>query len=128
MSMDADRQVHRHLYDLEERLLRPEIRHSSKDVANLLDDQFIEYGSSGEIHDKRSIIEELASEKSVPMSIAEFRTTSLGEGLVLATYRAVAVLPDGGEKHSLRSSIWRSTDGSWRMIFHQGTPIVSRTS
>ncbi len=128
MIPEAESTLHHVLYQLEERLLRPEIRQSPAVLVTLLDDQFVEFGSSGQTYDKGSIIKALLSEQTVRMSISEFRSTTLAPGLALVTYRVVAHLPDGRERHSLRSSIWRFTDGSWRMIFHQGTPIVSQTS
>jgi hypothetical protein len=45
--------------DLEEDLLKPEVRRSAERVNCLLADDFIEFGSSGRIFDKRGIIEAL---------------------------------------------------------------------
>ena len=45
----------------------------------------------------------------------------LAPDLGLVTYR---VTRNGNpDTHSLRSLIWRRTDGHWRLLFHQGTPI-----
>jgi hypothetical protein len=48
---------------------------------------------------------------------------TLAPGVVLVTYNAVR--QDESEEqlaYSLRSSIWRLSEGRWQMIFHQGTP------
>ena len=44
---------------LEERLLQPEVRQSAEAVADLLADDFIEFGSSGQVFNKQQIIEGL---------------------------------------------------------------------
>jgi hypothetical protein len=52
-----------HLFrELEERLLKPEVRSSPEAVAYLLADEFIEIGSSGTVYDKQQIIEALRGE------------------------------------------------------------------
>lgn len=122
--MDKEESLHRQLYDLEERLLQPEVRHSESVLASLLADEFVEFGSSGQACDKRSIIESLATEQPVRISISQFKALPLAPGLALVTYQAAAISSEGGPvKHSLRSSVWKLTSGRWRMVFHQGTPI-----
>jgi hypothetical protein len=44
------------LRDLEERLLLPSVRASPDEVATLLADEFIEFGSTGRTYDKQQII------------------------------------------------------------------------
>ncbi|WP_370676935.1 DUF4440 domain-containing protein [Pleomorphomonas sp. PLEO] len=46
---------------LERTLHRPEVRRSPETVGALLADDFIEFGSSGTVYDKASIIEALGS-------------------------------------------------------------------
>ncbi len=56
-------------------------------------------------------------------SMSEFSARFLSEDVVLVTYRSVRRNPVSSmEWHSLRSSIWKLTDGRWQMTFHQGTP------
>jgi hypothetical protein len=48
----------------------------------------------------------------------------MSETVVLATYRSSRCGGDGDPRFSLRSSLWRrEEDGSWRMVFHQGTAV-----
>jgi hypothetical protein len=47
------------LRGLEEELLKPEVRRSADRLSHLLADEFVEFGSSGRIFDKRQIIESL---------------------------------------------------------------------
>lgn len=105
---------------LEERLLRAEVRASPEALAELLAETFVEFGSSGTGFDRSHIVELLASEPAVPVSITDFTLTRLAEDVALVTYRAHRQQPDGVVV-SLRSSVWRRLDGRWQVIFHQGT-------
>lgn len=103
--------------ELEERLLRPDVRASEAALGALLTDDFVEFGSSGTIYDKRSIIAALLREEpdGEPRTMRDFAIRRLAADVVLVTYRIV-------ESRTLRSSIWRAAGGRWQMIFHQGTP------
>jgi hypothetical protein len=105
------------LRDLEERLLHPSVRASPDEVATLLADEFIEFGSSGRIYDKQQIIRLLQEEQGeAQLTMAEFSARRLSADTVLVTYRVV-------ESRTMRSSIWCFQEGRWRMVFHQGTKI-----
>jgi hypothetical protein len=114
------------LRQLEEQLLRPEVRSSAEQVGRLLADDFIEVGSSGYAYDKQQIIEALRQEKPDPaerISMAEFAARRLAPGIFLVTYRTIRDRgPDEPGRSRLRSSIWKLIDGRWLMVFHQGTP------
>jgi len=47
------------IYDLETSLPKPDIRSSANNLDFLLADDFKEFGSSGEIYDKKTILERL---------------------------------------------------------------------
>jgi hypothetical protein len=50
--MDSGQTLQQLLYQLEERLLQPEIRHSPAELAKLLADEFVEFGSGGRVYSK----------------------------------------------------------------------------
>lgn len=110
---------------LEEEVLTPEVRSSPNKLADLLADDFIEFGRSGRVYDKRQTIEALAGEAGGPEAAARtashVQANELAEGVVLLTYRSTR-RDAGSATHSLRSSIWAWRDGRWQMVFHQGTP------
>ena len=109
--------------DLEEKLLRQETRNSPGEVATLLHPDFFEFGQSGTVWNRQQTIDRLAQEHPMERSLTDLSVRSLAADLTLVTYRAVGRDPAGGnEWHSLRSSVWKLTDGRWQMIFHQGTP------
>ena len=82
-------------------------------VEELLADEFVEIGSSGSVYDKSQALAAIRAEPSRRIPIQEFGVRSLTPDVALATYCAAG---------SLRSSIWIRSGGSWRIVFHQGTP------
>lgn len=113
------------IYDLETMLLKPEIRSSAKDLDLLLADDFMEFGSSGEIYDKKMILERLPKDTEispVQFEVSNFQVKELGENVILATFKTDKTLSDKSHVVALRTSVWRKNNNSWQMIFHQGTP------
>lgn len=113
------------IYDLETKLLKPEIRSSSKDLDSLLADDFMEFGSSGEIYNKKEILERLPKDTEVsPVQfvVSDFQVKELSENVVLATFKTDKISSDKNHVFALRASIWKKTNGNWQMIYHQGTP------
>jgi hypothetical protein len=105
---------------LEEASLDPEVRADRERLAALLADDFVEFGSSGRVWDKASVLQLVTSERGLSFSLSDFAAKQLGPELVHATYR-VATREAGGERHSLRSSLWILRSARWQMLFHQGT-------
>jgi hypothetical protein len=114
-----------HLKQLEELLLDPIVRKDSALVASLLADDFVEFGSSGRVFDKSSILEELKNEPSGPAALlSDFSTRTLSPDTVLVTYRSLKRNPAGEIiRQAWRSSIWVNRDQKWQITFHQGTKI-----
>ncbi len=107
---------------LEERLIQPNVRQSVDELAALLADSFVEFGSSGRIYHKQDIIAALQSETVSQITISDFQMQKLGTEIVLVTYKATRQTFTAAA-HSLRSSIWQCISGQWQIVFHQGTPI-----
>lgn len=111
-----------HLRALELSLLDPAARRDRGRVAALLDEEFEEFGSSGQVWTRAQILELLASEDFVPVAMEDFRCDRIAEEVALVTYRTVRTDPQSGEKAAaLRSSLWTRKLGAWRVRFHQGT-------
>jgi hypothetical protein len=113
------------LRELEEQLLHPELRKSGTDVAVLLADEFVEFGSSGRIYDKQQTVDALRNEPQTSVmcrSLLDFKTQILATDVVLVTYRVVQYHSSNEAPiYSLRSSIWKLIDKQWKIVFHQGT-------
>ena len=108
------------LQSLEEELLRPDVRRNSARVAELLADDFREFGASGRIFDKASILRELSDESPARLSLSDFACRQIAPDAVLVTYRSTRS-DRAGERTALRSSLWLHRDGRWQLLFHQGT-------
>jgi len=109
--------IDEHIRKLEEHLLEPDVRASAAELEQLISNDFVEFGSSGRIYDKPAIVSALTGDPtlSAPPTVMNFRVVPLASDVVLATYRLGS---------SLRSSVWRCEHGSWRILFHQGTPTT----
>ncbi len=109
-----------HLRTLEERLHDPKVRGSAFLTGELLDEDFTEFGSSGQAYGRADTIAALVAEAGQagpPVRSESYRLKRLSETVALLTYETAAE-----NRRVLRSSIWRRTNGYWRMAFHQGTP------
>ena len=123
----AQREVAQQLQALEEMLLDPAVRRDSARVAALLDEGFIEYGSSGRVWTRAAILDLLAHEEGYaePPVVRDFACRPLAMGVVLATYRTVRMDSGPGKaREVLRSSIWVRGAQGWRILFHQGTSVA----
>jgi hypothetical protein len=113
------------LLALELRLLEPGVRASRDEIASMLADHFVEFGSSGRIYDKQGVILALEQDPSMSAHITDFKTIDLAPDTVLGTYRLVREA--SGQKpqvQSLRASVWQRINGRWQLVFHQATPLT----
>jgi hypothetical protein len=89
----------------------------------LLAADFVEFGRSGAVYGRQQIVEALREERPAVRTMSDFSVRWLADDVALVTYRSARRDSDRAEPvHSLRSSIWRTIDGRWQMVFHQGTP------
>ena len=96
--------------------------YKKEDFISLLSEDFLEYGSSGGIMDKPFLLKEITNagiEESL-FTVADFQAIAIADRIVQT--RFVTTNRTNGNSQN-RSSLWRNENGSWRMFFHQGTPI-----
>jgi hypothetical protein len=105
---------------LEEELLRADVRHDPQRLGALIADDFREFGTSGRVFDKPSILAELAKEPPAELSLTDFACHQVTPDVALVTYRSQRTDP-AGTRRALRSSLWIHRDGRWQIVFHQGT-------
>lgn len=111
------------IYKIETDLLKPEIRKSREKLNEILADNFIEYGSSGLIYDKNTILERLPTEDSPVYTLYDFEFFILSENIVQTRFKTDRININGARTSSLRNSIWGKINNKWQIFFHQGTPI-----
>lgn len=120
--MTEDGSIEEHLKKLEQRLLEPETRKSAVELDALLADDFREFVSSGRIYDKAQIIELLRKSPSADSSLADFKAVILAPDVALATFSySRGATSDRPAAKSIRSSVWKRSNGRWQLVFHQGT-------
>ena len=111
-----------YLIRCERALLDPVVRSDRAQVQALLAEDFQEFGSSGRVWDRSTIVDLLAGEVYTPPTAEEMHCAHITGDVALVTYRAVRIDSNSGTRtESLRSSLWMRKSGRWRMRFHQGT-------
>lgn len=116
--------LEKHILQLENDLLKPEIRQSIEKTNELLSNGFTEFCSSGYIfiYNKGEAIDEDTNLQKINWEITDFSIKQLSDDCLLATYKLIKHSElNEDKKYSLRSSIWKYYDGKWKMVFHQGT-------
>ncbi len=108
---------------LEVGLLDPLVRSSPAQLEALIDEDFVEIGPTGTLHDKEQVIKLLLGEagKASKTVLAEdFQVRWLADDMVLLTYRTSHPYEVAPQK-CIRSSIWKQRGSNWVLMFHQGT-------
>ncbi|MBM7662250.1 hypothetical protein JOC85_003057 [Bacillus mesophilus] len=88
----------------------------------LLADDFLEFGTSGNIYNKQVELDSVKNGSKVNLvkfTVTDFNIRELSPDVILATYKT---LRHTDNISSLRSSIWKLKEDNWKMVFHQATP------
>jgi hypothetical protein len=107
--------------DRELALLSFPVRRSARQVDELLDPEFREIGASGRLWTRAEMMSALAgelTEEAGAIEATEMAGVVVAPELVLLTY-----VSDRRGRQVRRSSLWRRSAGSWRLLHHQGTPL-----
>lgn len=121
-----------HIIELEQTLLRPEVRACGETLDVMLADEFMEIPSTGSPYLKKHALQRLPDEEPPVFFQQDYQLRKLSEDIVQLVYRAV-IQPVNTTtyKYSMRHSLWQHNGKRWQMVFHQGTPcepfeIISR--
>ena len=108
----------REVIDLELETLSTEARLDATRMDQLLDDDFREIGASGRLWTRAEAIQALAEEGvgQAAIEVSDLQAQALDSCLVLVTY-----VSQRAGRRTRRSSLWRRSNLSWRLVFHQGT-------
>lgn len=112
--------THQDVVDAELALLDPQVRVDADRVEELLDPEFTEIGASGRLWTRDETLAALAAEPAggPPADVDGLTVTEVADGVVLIRY-----VSDRAGRRARRSSLWRRTEGTWRLLHHQGTPL-----
>lgn len=96
-----------------------------QNLNNRIHDEFIEFGKSGRVFDKNSIIKYLNNlDSDRDIEIKNFVIKYLRDDLVIANYISSNKETD---IKALRASIWVREYKDWKLYFHQGTVTEADT-
>lgn len=108
----------------EEELQKPEVRKSVERLEDIISDDLIEIGSSGEMYTKKDVLVNLPNAPTLKFVMTEFKITEITPNIVQTFFKTEkTVVETGATSYSMRSTMWKNENGTWRMIFHQGTPV-----
>jgi len=108
------------IISLEKRFLQNDVRSSTEELSKLLAEDFIEFGSSGCIYNKKQVLNQLPNDGKVEIIPKNFSGSVLSKDTILVTFETYNSTT---EVSALRSSIWKCIDNRWQILFHQGTKI-----
>lgn len=117
------------IFQLENDLIKSEVRKSAEKINEILSNDFVEFSSSGsEYHYKfGDVFQDEEDERTLDWEILNFKVKKVAENCILATYRVIKHDElDEKKRYSLRSSLWTEEDGKWKMSFHQGTLLTGK--
>ena len=110
---------------MEVELHQHKTRTDVKKLHLLIHPEFKEIGYSGRTHDFKSTLKDLLCENSSSLRVwsQDFNYTEFSPTVIQLTYRSAHLDSDGNlSRYAKRSSVWVNEAGSWKLIFHQGTP------
>ena len=118
--------IQKTIFARESELQQPETRKSIESLDDLISDNFIEFGSSGQIYTKNDVLKNLPASPEIKFVMTNFRINVLSTEIVQSLFQTEKTnLITGEITKSLRSSLWRNENSQWKMIFHQGTPLAN---
>lgn len=97
---------------------------NKQDIENQMCDEFWEVGASGNVYTKQDVIETLCERYNDPnyqdiWEAKDFKLTQIAADNYLLTY----ILIQDKTRVTRRSTLWRRVNGSWKILYHQGTII-----
>ena len=103
-----------------------EVRSDVGRLEALLHPEYLEIGYSGETYSRSSILEKLPQKTCENHRIwsQSYEFYSLSQDTVLLLYLSANLHPSGRLfRHAKRASVWVSEQGTWKLRFHQATPV-----
>ncbi|PNE37008.1 DUF4440 domain-containing protein [Streptomyces noursei] len=102
---------------------RPEFGTSRADFEAMTAPDFWETGASGQRYSRAYVLDVLEERSQEPpveeWETSEFHCRELAADLYLLTYTLVL-----NGWRTRRSTIWQQASDGWRIVYHQGTPVL----
>jgi hypothetical protein len=123
--------VQERLITREKDLFAAEQRRAFATIDEALAEDFHEIASDGELHTKAEVMPLIGDVKIEDYSLTDFKVLPIGERCAIITYRADIRATYKGQYFPPKlymSSVWVRRQGSWRLTFHQATPVPQAKS
>jgi hypothetical protein len=102
---------------------RPEFGTTRADFERMTTEDYWETGASGRRYSRQSVLDELEKRFSVPHADVwetnDFHCRRLSGDTYLLTY----TLLQDKQRLTRRTTVWQSTSGGWKIVYHQGTIV-----
>ena len=118
--MELSEHDRRELQLLEEGLWRTETRFDREWMERILAPGFFEFGRSGRVYNRDDTLGTPA--RPIDARLEDLDVRPLSTDVAQVTYTSVETYK-GEEQVANRSSLWLRTEGGWRLVFHQATPV-----
>ncbi len=112
------------IYKLEVSLTEAETLSSVEKLNQIFADDFIEYGTSGMIYNKNTLLKFLPTNLETKYKLYDFEIIKLANDVIQTRFKTDRIHTDGTQVTSLRSSLWKKDGDKWQIHFHQGTPLI----
>lgn len=106
---------------LEESLWLPQTRFDKSYMEKILHSDFFEFGRSGKTYTRAECIDTPRQKIDAKIPLDNFSLHIVNENTRLVTY--TSEVGNSPPLRANRSSLWIKCSGSWKLRFHQGTPI-----
>lgn len=119
-----DKVLFEEIRGLEESLWRADTRFDKALMDATFAPDFFEFGRSGRTYSRAELLfdERECYDIKATLPLPEFHARLISEDVIQTTYISEVVY-GGAVERGNRSSIWSRMGNSWRLRFHQGTPI-----
>lgn len=112
------------IINLEKKIHLKSFRNNPDNTQKIVDDSFFEFTRSGKIVNKQDFITYYQNDPTPDMIMKDPKVTPLSSETALLTYTLSMIMDDGKPELTRRSTIWKRTNGQWKIIFHQGTIVL----
>ncbi|HYG98664.1 MAG TPA: nuclear transport factor 2 family protein [Terriglobales bacterium] len=126
LSESVTKRIEEQLIKREKDLAAAEQRRAIAVVEEALAEDFHEIGIDDRLYTKADVVPMLPDVKIEDYSLTDFKVVPLNKESAVVTYIANVQGSYKGEafpKKNCVSSVWARRNGSWRLVFHQATPV-----
>ena len=74
------------IFELENKLQKPEVRKSVEILDELISDDLVEFGSSGQVYSKNDVLKNLSASSEIKFTMTDFRINVLSADIIQSLF------------------------------------------